>query len=111
MDYKVLKLILYFSALEEKHFNIEHSVAVKTMESDNHNTETSKPSKIDNENDDKRKTRYEEYEKEVELHEKEVINQLRRSNSVSAKASLFAQLANESKKASEDYKSKKRNGK
>lgn len=104
MDYKILKLILYFSVLEEKHFNIELNVAVQTMESDIHNTEISKPSKTDDDNDEKRKTRYEESEKEV-------IKQLRRSNSVSVKASLFAQLANESKKASEDYKSKKRNGK
>lgn len=50
-------------------------------------------------------------DKEDGSDEKEMISKLRRSNSVSAKASLFQQLARESKKACEEGLLKKKTGK
>lgn len=43
--------------------------------------------------------------------DQDMISKLRRSNSVSMKASLFSQLEKDNKKAAEEQKGKKKNGK
>lgn len=50
-------------------------------------------------------------EEKNELDDKAVISHLKRSNSVSMKASLFSKWQNEGKKATEELKSRKKDGK
>lgn len=75
-----------------------------TMESNSSDTASSKFERDDADVSEKKDSAAEGSD------EKEVISKLRRSNSVSAKASLFQQLARESKKACEEGLLKKRTG-
>lgn len=107
-----VELFSNFSALAEKHSTDDQysTIEMETSAEEKKVESTVKSSEIADLDPDKSKNE-EEINKKAQTDEMEVISKLRRSNSVSAKASLFAQLAKESKNASEDCRPKKRNGK
>lgn len=61
-------------------------------------------------NDVEEKNEEEQNEEAPKIDDQDVISKLRRSNSVSMKASLFSQLEKDNKKAAEEQKAQKKNG-